>query len=182
MRSQGERVWRRSFVRTRDSNGATPYFHAHAQRRRAAHHHRRDFQLRFQAVLPHVDGFRPKRSDQRILGGSVFQDGVNLSLGVTWSGKIAGRASSLNVTATYSTKEGADLSEVLLPANLKTGNKKGSYNVAFGFSHLLYELAEAGQRLRHVWQGGHRRWKSQPDPILVCRRFRGARRGSRTAG
>jgi porin len=69
----------------------------------------------------------------------LFDKGVNLSLGVTWAGKIAGRASSIGVTGTYSTKDGADLGQLLLPAELKTGDKDGAYNVSLGFSHLLYE-------------------------------------------
>jgi porin len=32
------------------------------------------------------------------------------------------------------------LAEILLPGDLKTTDKKGSYNVALSFSHLLYEL------------------------------------------
>lgn len=69
----------------------------------------------------------------------LFEKGVNLSLGATWSGLIAGRASSLGVTGTYSTKDGADLGQLLLPAELKTIEKDGSYNVSLGFSHLLVE-------------------------------------------
>jgi porin len=48
----------------------------------------------------------------------------------------------LNITGTNSTKEGVDISEVLLPTGLKTGNKQGSYYVAIGHSHLLYELPD----------------------------------------
>jgi porin len=69
----------------------------------------------------------------------LFNEGVNFSLGVTWSGEIAGRASSVNLTGTYSTKDGADLSSLLLPPDLKGGEKSGSFNVALGFSHLLIE-------------------------------------------
>lgn len=101
------------------------------------------FSYKFKPFSLTLMAFDPNDQTNEYRVDQLFEDGVNLSLGGTWSGEIAGRASSLNVTATYSTKEGADLSEVLLPANLKTGNKKGSYNVAFGFSHLLYELADA---------------------------------------
>ena len=48
----------------------------------------------------------------------------------------------MNITGTNSTKEGVDISEVLLPTGLKTGNKQGSYYVAIGHSHLLYELLD----------------------------------------
>lgn len=73
----------------------------------------------------------------------LFENGVNLSLGGTWAGEIAGRASSVNITATFSTKEGADLSDILLPANLKTGDKQGSYNISIAGSHLLFERSDA---------------------------------------
>lgn len=73
---------------------------------------------------------------------NLFTNGVNLSLGATWSGKIAGRKTTIGATGIYSTKEGADLSQFLLPADLKTGTKKGSFNVALSFSHLLYELPD----------------------------------------
>lgn len=72
----------------------------------------------------------------------LFGSGVNLSLGATWSGALAGRATSVNVTGTYSTREGANLEELLLPANLRTGPKDGAFNVALGISHLLYELLD----------------------------------------
>jgi porin len=69
----------------------------------------------------------------------LFEEGVNLSFGTTWSGPIASRASSISLTGTYSTKDGADLSSLLLPPDLKGGEKDGSFNVALGFSHLLVE-------------------------------------------
>lgn len=69
----------------------------------------------------------------------LFEKGVNLSFGTTWSGPIAGRPSSISLTGTYSTKDGADLSSLLLPPDLKGGAKDGAYNIALGFSHLLVE-------------------------------------------
>jgi porin len=72
----------------------------------------------------------------------LFADGVNLSLAGTWSGKLLERKSSVGLTATYSTKEGADLSEILLPPDVKGGGKEGSFNIALSGSHLLYELSD----------------------------------------
>lgn len=69
----------------------------------------------------------------------LFSTGANFSLGATWSGEVAGRASSVGVTGTWSTKDGADLGQLLLPPELKTGEKDGAYNVSFGVSHLLVE-------------------------------------------
>jgi porin len=72
----------------------------------------------------------------------LFADGVNLSLAGTWSGKLLERTSSVGLTATYSTKEGADLSEILLQPDVKGGGKEGSFNIALSGSHLLYELPD----------------------------------------
>lgn len=69
----------------------------------------------------------------------LFEEGVNLSLGVRWGGEVLGRASSLGVTGTYSTQEGADLRDLLLPPGLEAGTKKGSFNVALSASHLFWE-------------------------------------------
>ncbi|QKX18176.1 carbohydrate porin [Microbulbifer sp. YPW1] len=70
---------------------------------------------------------------------NLFNVGTNISLGTTWTGKLAGRSSSLGVTGTYSTKDGADLGQLLLPPDLKTGTLKGSYNLSVTASHLIYE-------------------------------------------
>jgi porin len=69
----------------------------------------------------------------------LFSKGVNLSLGGAWSGKVAGRPTNLALTGIYSTRDGADLSQVLLPTNLKTNPKEGSFNVALQFGHLLLQ-------------------------------------------
>jgi hypothetical protein len=45
----------------------------------------------------------------------LFEDGVNVSLGLAWSGEIAGRKSGAGITATYSTAEGIDWSQIGLP-------------------------------------------------------------------
>ncbi len=78
------------------------------------------------------------RTDDYWVDG-LFDDGFNISLGATWAGGIAGRSSSIGLTGTYSTKDGADLSELLLPASLKTSDKDGSFNIALSFSHLILE-------------------------------------------
>ena len=69
----------------------------------------------------------------------LFHDGVNVSLGGTWAGTLAGRPASLGLTGIYSTKEGADLSQVLLPAYLKTTGQDHSFSVALQFGHLLMQ-------------------------------------------
>jgi porin len=72
----------------------------------------------------------------------LFDDGINLSLGATYVGKLAGRTTIYNLSGTYSTKDGANLGELLLPADLKTGNINGAYNVSFQFSHYLKQHSD----------------------------------------
>ena len=71
----------------------------------------------------------------------LFTDGVNLSFSPAWNGTVAQRATTIGVTAAYSTARGANLSEILLPPDLKTGDKRGSYNIALQVAHLLEESA-----------------------------------------
>lgn len=75
--------------------------------------------------------------------GDLFSDGVNLSAGVTWYGAMAGRSTSLNLTGIYSTKDGADFEDILLPPELKTEQKQGSYNVSVKFTHILAKSQQA---------------------------------------
>ena len=72
----------------------------------------------------------------------LFEDGVNVSLGLAWSGELAGRKSGAGITATYSTAEGADWSQIGLPPGSQTTAKKGSYNVAVELSHMLVASAD----------------------------------------
>ncbi|MEM9016829.1 MAG: carbohydrate porin, partial [Verrucomicrobiota bacterium] len=69
----------------------------------------------------------------------LFDEGVNLSLGATWAGEIAGRSSTLGVSATYSTQEGIDLRDLLVPPGLVAGTEDGAYNVSLSASHLFWE-------------------------------------------
>jgi porin len=67
----------------------------------------------------------------------LFATGVNVSLGGTWTGELGGRATSIGITATGSTKTGADFEDILAPPGLEGGTKKGSYNIALQFGHDL---------------------------------------------
>ncbi len=72
----------------------------------------------------------------------LFKDGVNTSLGLSWSGELAGRKSGAGITATHSTAEGRDWSQIGLPPGSQTSMKKGSYNVAVELSHLLVQSGQ----------------------------------------
>jgi porin len=67
----------------------------------------------------------------------LFEDGVNVSFAPGWSGKVDERDTSVSLTATFSTASGTNLGEILLPPDLKTGDKAGSFNVALQASHLI---------------------------------------------
>ncbi len=69
-------------------------------------------------------GFDPDDRTNDYWPDDLFDSGVNLSLGATWTGEIAGRTSSLGITGTYSTKVGADLSDLLLPPDIRADQRK----------------------------------------------------------
>jgi porin len=67
----------------------------------------------------------------------LFTNGISTQVGATWSGTVDDRATNIGMTATYSTEEGADLSEVLLPPDLRGGTKTGSWGVSAQLGHLV---------------------------------------------
>jgi len=69
----------------------------------------------------------------------LFSDGVNASITSAYSYKLAGRKTTVSVNAAYSSKDGKDLSDTLLPPGVEAGTKDGSYNFSFQFSHNLQE-------------------------------------------
>jgi porin len=101
------------------------------------------FSYRFKPYSITLMVFDPNDQTNNYSVNNLFEDGENISLGGTWTGHMAGRSSSMNVTGTYSTQRGTDLSDFLLPIDQTIGTKKGSYNVSYSVSHLLYELSDA---------------------------------------
>jgi porin len=85
--------------------------------------------------------FDPNDQTTNYSFNGLFRDGVNVSLGLSWSGEFAGRKSGAGITATHSTAEGTDWSQIGLPPGSQTTTEKGSYNVAVELSHLLVESA-----------------------------------------
>jgi porin len=67
----------------------------------------------------------------------LFSTGVNFSFGGTWTGEMGGRATSIGITGTGSTKTGSDFEDILAPPGLEGGTKKGSYNISLQFGHDL---------------------------------------------
>ena len=86
--------------------------------------------------------FDPNVRSDDYFPGDLFSTGVNFSGAATWNGNIAGRPSSLGLTATMSTERGLNLQNILLPPGLETSLKRGSYNIAFSATHLLAESSQ----------------------------------------
>lgn len=72
----------------------------------------------------------------------LFADGVVFSTGATYVTAIDDRPTTFSLTGTYSTKEGPDLNDLLLPPDVESGTRQGSYAVTFQFSHLLEQLPD----------------------------------------
>ena len=81
--------------------------------------------------------FDPEDRTRDYVPGDLFKTGVNISVGGTWAGKMAGRATTIGVTSTVTTKRGADLGDFLAPPGLETDDLKGSYNIALQITHRL---------------------------------------------
>jgi porin len=83
--------------------------------------------------------------------GDLFEDGVSVSLGLTWSGELARRRSTAGISAVYSTAEGIDYRDLGLPPGTESrepATRDGSYNLLIEGSHLLLESGSApGQGL-----------------------------------
>ena len=65
--------------------------------------------------------FDPDDRTQEYLPDDLFSNGVNLSLGATWSGKILERSTKIGVSGTVSTKDQTDFSQIVLPIDTVTG-------------------------------------------------------------
>jgi porin len=84
--------------------------------------------------------FDPKDRTLDYFPGDLFATGVNFSVTGAHTATLDGRKTTYAVTANYSTAEGTDYSS--LQPGFQTSNKKGSYNVAFQFTHNLQESTE----------------------------------------
>lgn len=68
-----------------------------------------------------------------------FGNGVDVSLSASYAGEMFGHMSSVSVTGTYTTKDGANLGELLLPPDLQTGQRDHSWYISVQFGHYLHE-------------------------------------------
>jgi len=85
--------------------------------------------------------FDPNDRTTDYFPNDLFSDGVNISLTGALAGTFQGRKTTVSLGGTYSTKEGADLADTLLPPGLEAGTKDGAFNITFQLSHNVYESA-----------------------------------------
>jgi porin len=98
--------------------------------------------------------FDPNDRTRDYLPGDLFKSGVNVTVGGTWTGKLAGRATSVGLSSTVSTKRGLNLEDILVPPGFETDSVKGSYNISLQFTHRLIESRQVdGKGLDLVIKG-----------------------------
>jgi porin len=71
-----------------------------------------------------------------------FGDGVSFSIAANYNGELMERTSSVTVSATYTTKDGANLGELLLPSDLQTGDKDRSWHLGVQFVQFLHQRSD----------------------------------------
>ena len=121
--------------------GHRPFHESHLRRTAERVHSRRvhggDRHIKTEPVSWTVMVFDPKDRTNDYFPGDLFTDGVNVSVTGAHTTTLAGRKTTYAVTVNYSTAPGTKLPR--LPPGMETTTKKGSYNVAFEFSHTLQE-------------------------------------------
>lgn len=96
-------------------------------------------------VLSHARGpytfnaiiFDPADQTDNYSLSHLFDNGTATQLSAGWAGNLDDRASTATLAATYSTKGGADLDQLALPKDSRSGDKEHSYSVSLQFSHIL---------------------------------------------
>lgn len=81
------------------------------------------------------------QTDQYALN-HLFGSGTAMQLSASWVGALDGRATSATLAATYSTKGGADLGELDLPPDARSGDKSSSHSVSLQVNHLLLQSSQ----------------------------------------
>lgn len=71
-----------------------------------------------------------------------FHSGVTFSA----SGNYTSGSNSLTATLTYTTKDSANLSELLLPSDLQTGNRDDSWFLGVQFAHYFHQSAASAEQ------------------------------------
>ncbi|HEY0938548.1 MAG TPA: carbohydrate porin [Steroidobacter sp.] len=92
--------------------------------------------------------FEPDDRTRDYWPDDFFGSGINVSVSASYAGEIFGHASGVTLTGTYSTKDGANLGELLLPADLRTGDKDHSWFLGVQF---VYYLRQSAQQPAEAW-------------------------------
>lgn len=77
-------------------------------------------------------------TDDYSLSG-LFRNGGNVSLSLAWRDRVFGRMSNATLTGAYSSKQSADLSEVLLAEDMRGSARSGAFNISLQLGHVLVE-------------------------------------------
>jgi len=72
----------------------------------------------------------------------LFSSGTAMQLSAGLAGTLAGRATSATLAATYSTKGGADLRQLDVPADIRSGEKSSTSYTSLQLSHLIVESSQ----------------------------------------
>lgn len=85
--------------------------------------------------------FDPRDATNERLFKDLFEKGVTISGSATYSTQIAGRSGFYTLTGMYSTKRGADLSNLIVPTEegLTIGHKKGGWLIGGSFQQYIYQ-------------------------------------------
>lgn len=85
--------------------------------------------------------YGPGDRTDRYSPSGLFDDGFNVMLSAKWEGLVGGRTSSVALTGIHSSKERADLSELLLPPPQASGATGKASHASVQLSHFLTESA-----------------------------------------
>lgn len=86
--------------------------------------------------------YDPDDRTDEIWPDDLFGNGITGSVSVSRATKLAGRTTLVSVSGTYTTKDGADLGELLLPPDLRTGDRDHSWFAGVQIAHFLRERSD----------------------------------------
>ncbi len=83
--------------------------------------------------------FDPKDATNRPLFEDLFDSGVNVVGTATYATKLGGHNGFYSLTGMYSTKEGADFSQLVVPPGTEIGTRDGSWLLGASFQQYLHQ-------------------------------------------
>ncbi|RCW87142.1 carbohydrate porin [Paracoccus lutimaris] len=83
--------------------------------------------------------FDPVDATNKPLFSDLFDKGVVVSGTATYATKLGGHDGYYSLTGMYSTKEGADFSQIIVPAGASIGHRDGAWLVGISFQQYLHQ-------------------------------------------